>query len=549
MRAPSPGRYQGYLAGRFAVLGVLLAVAAAFQARRGGSPVPFSWFFGITGLSFGITLLSLAPLRLRKSLALWARIQPAWDVAYATALVFLSGGAFSPFVTLYPLVIVGAALLLQRRGALVAATASSLAYGLLVDLQYYGWLRPLNPFPLPEVDGEKLLFQLALSIVGFFAVALLAGYLAEELRRTGKRLEEAEAEVLDLEHLKDLILEGLGSGLVALDRAGRVRFHNRAAQDLLGRAGVPLAPGADLTPVFDLAGGSRNEVTLEGGLVLGYSVSPLTDRDDRPIGHLVIFQDLTRVKRMEEDLRRADRLAAVGRLAAGLAHEIRNPLGSLAGSVEVLRQSLRPEGDDAALFEIVLRETGRLNRLVANFLLYARPGRAEPRSVAFRDLVGEVGFFFAQGEGNEAFRLENRVPEGFRIEADPAQWEQVLLNLFRNAVEAAPRGVTVTVEAGEEAGTPWIRVADDGPGMPPDVAARAFEPFQSGKPGGTGLGLATVHRIAENHGATVELDTAPGRGTRFTFRFGTAHGHRSPVSTDRAKPDDRRSSSLRDPRP
>ena len=519
MTGPGSRRYQGYLAGRFAVLGVLLAVAAAFQARQGGSPVPFSWFFGLTGVAFGVTLLSLAPLRLGRSLATWARMQPAWDVVYATGLVFLSGGAFSPFITLYPLVIVGAALLLQRRGALVAATASGLAYGLLVDLQYYGWIRPLSPFPLPDVDAGSLLFQLALGLLGFYAVAFLAGHLAEELRRTGERLEVAEAEVLDLEHLKDLILESLGSGLAAVDFRGQVLFHNRSAQHLLARAGVPLEPEADLSRVFDLGGGDRNEVALAGGMVLGYSVSPLTDRTGRRIGSLLIFQDLTRVKRMEEALRRADRLAAVGRLAAGLAHEIRNPLGSLAGSVEVLRQTLSPQGDDAALFDIVLRETQRLNRLVTNFLHYARPSRSSLQELRLRDLVAEVGFFFAQGEGSMGFRLENRVPEGWMLRADRSQMEQLLLNLFRNSVEAAPEGVVVTVDAGEAPEGPWLRVSDDGPGMSPETAARAFEPFQSGKPGGTGLGLATVHRIAENHGAAVELDTEPGRGVRLTFRF------------------------------
>ncbi len=519
MSPPGPRRYQGYLAGRFAVLGVLLAVAAALQARQGEVLLPFSWFFGITGVAFGVTLLSLAPLRLGKDLEPWARFQPAWDVVYATGLVFLSGGAFSPFVTLYPLAIVGAALLLQRKGALAAATASGLAYGLLVDLQYYGWLRPLSPFPLPEVDTGNLLFQLALGILGFYAVAFLAGYLAEELRRTGERLVVAEAEVLALEHLKDSILESLGSGLAAVNPSGRVLFHNRSAQNLLSRAGVRLEPGAALNGVFDLGGGARNEVTLVDGRVLGYSVSPLTDRAGRRIGNILIFQDLTRVKRMEEALRRADRLAAVGRLAAGLAHEIRNPLGSLAGSVEVLRQTLSPQGEDAALFDIVLRETQRLNRLVTNFLHYARPGRSAPQELPLRDLVTEVGFFFSQGEGREGFHLQNRVPEGLVVRADRGQMEQLLLNLFRNSMEAAPAGVTVTVEGAASAEGPWLRVSDNGPGMCPETAARAFEPFHSGKPGGTGLGLATVHRIAENHGATVELDTGPGEGVRLTFRF------------------------------
>ncbi len=521
MNVPSPRRYQGYLAGRTAVLVVLLVLGAASQVRLGGHPAPFAWMFGLTAAGFGFTLLSLAPLRQgRRPGPGWARAQPALDVLYASGLVFLSGGGLSPFATLYPLAIVGSALLLYFRGALVTATASSLAYGLLVDLQYYGLLHPLNPFPLPQAQGPKLLFQLAFNLVAFYAVALLAGYLAEELRRTGERLEAAEAEVLDLEHLKESILQSLASGLVAVDPAGRALFFNRSAGALLERAGVDLRPGADMGAVFDLEGGARSEVVLEdGSLVLGYSVSPLFDRAGTRRGSILIFQDLTQVKRLEEELRRADRMAAVGRLAAGLAHEIRNPLGSLAGSVEVLGQSLEPEGEEAALLGIVLRETDRLNRLVTNFLHYARPGRLERSPVGLRSLVEEVGFFFCQGEGSRGFRLVNEVPQDLVLPADRAQMEQLLLNLFRNSKEAAPDGVTVTVAASREEGAVLLTVADDGPGMAPDEAERAFEPFFTRRNGGTGLGLATVHRVAENHGAGVSLETGPGLGAMFRFRF------------------------------
>ncbi|MHB8764908.1 MAG: two-component system sensor histidine kinase NtrB [Deferrisomatales bacterium] len=521
MDLPRSRSIQGYLLGRTVVLAALLALAALFLARRGGSQGLFLAFFGATGASFAFTLGSAVAVRRRGAGPTLARLQPAWDVAYATALIFLSGGAFSPFVSLYPMAIVGASILLHRKGALAVATASAVAYGVLVDLQFYGVVRPLNPFPLPEILGSNVALQLLFNLVAFYCVALLSGYLAEELRRTGARLEVAEAEVLDLEHLKDSILTSLSSGLVAVDRRGRELFHNQAAEDLLARAGVPLGPGAELSGAFDLKAGERSEARFASGRVtLGYSVSPLFDRRGRRGGSILIFQDVTRVKRLEQDLRRADRLAAVGRLAAGLAHEIRNPLASLAGSVEVLRQGAAPTGDDAVLFEIVLRETERLNRLVTNFLHYARPGRAEPTPVGLRDLVEETGFFFAQGDGRRGFRLVNRVPEGFELQGDRAQLEQLLLNLFRNSLEAAPGRVTVTVDAGVEGdGAPWFAVADDGPGMPSEVAAHAFEPFFTRKPGGTGLGLATVHRIAENHAATAALETGEGRGTTFRFRF------------------------------
>jgi two-component system sensor histidine kinase PilS (NtrC family) len=442
-------------------------------------------------------------------------------VAYATTLVYLSGGVFSPFASLYPLAIIGGAILLFRKGAVAIATASTLAYGLLVDLQFYGLIEPLNPFPLPLVAGGKVVPQLLFNVVAFYAVGLLSGYLAEELRRAGERLEVVEAEVRDLEHLQDSILHNLGSGLVAVDRQGCQAFHNSAAEALLARAGIELNPGTDLTDVFDLEDGERREVAFfDGRLTLGYTVSPLYDRGGQNIGSILIFRDLIDVKRLEEELRRSDRLAAVGRLAAGLAHEVRNPLASLSGSVEVLMQSVGSGDDSAALFEIVLRETERLNRLVTNFLHYARPSEAQRSAISLRDLVTETGFFFSQGKGRKGFTMENRVPSELRLSADRAQMEQLLLNLLRNSSEAAPDRVKVTVEAAKEGGTVIFSVRDDGPGMPVEVAEQAFEPFFTrNKAGGTGLGLATVHRIAENHGGSVTLEMAKGRGATFRFHL------------------------------
>ena len=514
-------RLQGYLAGRSTVLIALLILGSVFQAQKGGFALPFAWFFAGTAAAFGFTLVSSLALR-RRQPGIWASaLQPLWDVAYSTVLVYLSGGVFSPFASLYPLAIIGAAILLSRRGALFVAAASSLAYGVLSDLQFYGVVTPLNPFPLPATEGTKLLVQLTFNIGAFFAVALLSGYLAEEVRRTGEKLEAAEAEVLNVEHLKDSILHCLGSGLVALDGAGCELFHNHAAEAQLRRAGLPLVPGMNCSGLFELdrPGERREKSFRDGEVILGYSVSPLLDRGGTRRGDILIFQDLTEVKRLEHDLQRADQLAAVGRLAAGLAHEIRNPLASLSGSVEVLRESAEPDPEGSALFEIVLRETQRLNRLVTNFLHYARPESGERQRLPLHEFVAETGFFFSQGVDASRFRLHNEVPPDLSVLADRGQLEQLLLNLFRNSVEASPRGVTVTVAANGTDGWTEVVVGDDGPGMSDQIQRRAFEPFFSRREGGTGLGLATVHRVVENLEGTITLRSSPGEGAEFCVRI------------------------------
>lgn len=521
LSSASSRRLQGYLAGRCAVLCTVIALATAFWVRRGEFPLAPEWFFGLTAGAFGFTLASAAVLRRRWHIEGLARVQPLWDTAYATGLVYISGGALSPLASLYQLVVIGGAILFSRSGAVLLAGACSVAYGLLVDLQFYGVLGPPNALPIGVPGGSDLVLHLLFTIASLFAVALLTGFLAEELRRAGRRLAQVEAEFLDLEHLKDSILRSLPSGLVALDEEDRELFHNRAAEELLLRAGVRLDSRKLLEDVFERGEGGRKEVVLEGGkVVLGYTVSPLFNREGQARGNILIFQDLTQVKRLENELRRADRLAAVGRLAAGLAHEIRNPLASLSGSVEVLGQNLNPAGEDGELFRIVLRETARLNRLVTDFLHYARPDRGRRSEVELRSLVDEVAFFFLQGEGKEGFQLTNLIPGGTTMTADRGQLEQLFLNLFRNSVEACADGIKVTVDARQEqAGAVSLLVRDDGPGLSREVSARAFEPFYSTKQNGTGLGLATVHRIVENHGGSVRLESEAGQGTSFHFSF------------------------------
>lgn len=448
-------------------------------------------------------------------------IQPAWDVVFATALLYVSGGWLSPFVLLFPFAIIGAAILLHRSGALATATAASLAYGLLVALQVNGLLHPLNPFDLEWGSaGMGLTQQLVFHILAFYSVAFLSGHLAEELRRAGQRLEQARGEIVHLEQLQQAMLRSMSGGLLAFDTGGRILFVNTAGREMLAAAGVDASDAEAVGRVFNIGKMGRDTAEVRSTpYVFGYTVSSLHGTDGIPLGTILSFQDLTELRRLEEELARSDRLAAVGRLAAGLAHEIRNPLASLSGSVEMLRASAAAGERDRQLLSIVAREADRLNHLVSDFLLYARPAQTRLLPFDFAEFLDDMSFFFRQGEGRDCFRLVNEVAKGTPLRADREQMEQLFLNLFRNSAEAAPQGVTVTVAAQRTRGAFFFTVSDDGPGVPPHVASTVFEPFISTKPEGTGLGLAMVHRIAQNHKGTVTLEASPQGGASFRFRF------------------------------
>lgn len=506
----------GYLVGRFAVLGILMPLAALYMNRHTGvEEATFRGFFLLTAGAFLFTLITSLLVRARQPGRSLMAAQCVWEVLYATALIYLSGGFFSPFIFLYLLSIVGAAMILSRQGAMATATLAAIAYALLSFLQMKGIVSPLNPFLVEMPGGASLLIRLSFHVVAFFAVAFLSGHLAEELRSAGESLEKAQDEILALEDLQAAILQSMGSGLIALDSRGQVMLFNSSAEILMARVGLSPARYGEL---FGLDPSARHEVEVPGssGFIIGYSVFPLSDRNGRNIGKILTFQDLTEFRKLEKELRRADRMAAVGRLAAGLAHEIRNPLASLSGSVQLLETSLAEEHSELGiLFGIIQKETERLNHLVTDFLGYARPGDIRLSVFRLAEFFQEVGFFFSQGEGRDRFAMTLEMPSELQIEADREQLESLVLNLFRNSIEAAERQVNVKVCAAKMNDSIVLTIEDDGPGMPREIYERAFEPFVSGKQNGTGLGLSTVHRIVQGHRGTISIENTLGKGVLF----------------------------------
>ena len=551
------GRLRYLALARIAFATFLLVAAVAVRLGWGGTEGErLGPLYGFTAAVYALSLLYLALWRVAPP-RLLGYCQVLADVGCVTALIYLGGGADSAFTFLYFPVIIAASALLLRRGGMLAASASAAALGLLLGLQLHGCIPAPGAAPLPNVS--RLLYGALIHTAAFFLVAALTSYLAEEARASARKLTAKQQEVARLEVFNRYVVQSMTSGLVTTDTERRVTSLNLAAGHILGvnEDGVLGAPLAELLPEVDgrleeLANEgertSRNDLTFrraDGGEVqLGFSVSPLRGGAGEMIGHVLIFRDLTRLRQMEDRLRQLDRLAAVGELAGGIAHEIRNPLAAISGGVQMLQaenarldthldgagpENCRLENrrlENQRLMEIVLREVSRLNGLVADFLLFARPGSRPRQRLDLSGVVAEaidaaVAAAAAQ-RPPEGVSVERDVPEGLWLEASPEEMRQVVSNLVRNALEAMPEGGRLRVEGqaqeGQEGQEGQVRlcVCDTGCGISRDDLGHIFSPFFTRKERGTGLGLAIVHAIVEHHGGRIEVESAPG-ATTFTI--------------------------------
>ncbi|HTR55701.1 MAG TPA: ATP-binding protein [Kofleriaceae bacterium] len=474
----------------------------------------------VSSIVFGVLLRrKLAPQRV-------ARPMLANDLVLTSALVYVTGGVLSPYAFLYALTIVSAGALLYRRGALVVAIASLAAY---VAVALLAWRRVIDVPMSGEIQpwaqsGLELVRSLAITGAALVGVGTLAVIFGDQLQRGAETLATTRRAAGELLALHQDIVRSLSSGLVTLTPDGRVLTANHAAGEILRRPVGELVdkPLEAVIPGFAaaLSGETRRaDITIAakgGDLTIGATVSPLRDARDQVIGRVINFQDLTELRRLEQHARRAERLATVGHLAAGVAHEIRNPLASISGSIELLRSSPQASEDDRTLMAIVQREVQRLNVLIGDLLDYANPRPAHPVDFDLGVMVDEVVQVARGDRAFEAVELTCSVDAPLPVHADPAKLRQVVWNLVRNAAEAAAGGGKhVRVEArtagGDEA---RVAVEDDGPGMTEELLARVFEPFFTTKATGTGFGLATSHAVVAELGGRIDVDTAPGRGTR-----------------------------------
>lgn len=516
-----------YLASRVGVITLLLSGAALFYLRGHVESQAAPLLFVLLGLSYFQALLSLLLLRWVQKYSFFTQLQLVWDLLFVTILIFVTGGLNSVFSFGYLLVIVSASLLLNRRNTLFAAASAAILFGGLLDLQYFGYLNWLGGRSL-ESSGS-FLYAVFVHVIAFFLTALLSGTLAERWRLSEVKLQRKQIDYEELAKLNTTILTHINSGLLMTNNRGRIRSINRAASEIIGQSleDVYDREISDLLPDLILFKNGRYNLVsrAEGRFVkgdgaegiIGYASTQMLDRKSNDIGMLVTFQDLTKLRRIENDLHRADRLAAVGRLASGMAHEIRNPLASISGSVQLLLEDEKVNQEDRRLMGIVVREADRLSELLTDFLLFARPKSPSPEEVDISLVLDELAELLNADVRFDKIQIKRNYQAGSRMFVDRSQIRQALWDLAINAAEAMNGVGVLRLGAAMENGC--LYVEDTGPGISEHLRPQVCDPFFSTKEKGTGLGLATVYSIVEAHGGTLEIADGQQMGARINLYF------------------------------
>ena len=471
-----------------------------------------------------------------------AYAQVLGDLLIVTGIVHSTGGIESNFSFLYVISIISASIILFGRGGLLAATVASVLYGALVQALYLGAIRAYPAAAQPTavvLPSQVVAYTIFLNVFAFYTVALLTSYLSESLRLAGRRLEEASDSLADLEAFSQTIIDSITSGLMTTDIEGRINFFNEAAANILvvdSQQAIGQEVKALLGELDDfldrlkakLAG--RRYLRMEGAylnrrgeeLYLGMSVSYLLIDGDKKSGFLFIFQDLTEIKRLEREVRLKENLATMGEMAAGMAHEIRNPLASISGSVQVLAEAEELTEEQKRLMDIIVRESERLSGTLTEFLAYARPPRFEPDQIDLRRVVEETATLLRHSsEVLPEHQIALDLPENpVMLFADPNQMKQITWNLARNALQAMPDGGRLEMAlARNGSGGVVMTFRDQGIGISGGEVHKVFEPFSGSFKRGSGLGLAIVYRIVKDYNGLIQVDSVASKGTVISVHF------------------------------
>ena len=535
---------------RFVIITFVFAIDYAIEQI---SPSPsgahsIEYLGGFVILWYILNLFFLIYNQISLDYSLQAHLQLLADIFIITSIVHVTGDLESNYFSLYLVAIILAAILLPRSRVFMVAGVSFILMGGLLELAHLPELYPgfAGRYPAAaalmnsssaQVDLGTLQVKILASLFGFFAVAYLAGFLAETLRKTGAELRARRGQVASLQAVNENVIRSMRDGLITTDLEGVVTELNPAGAEILGcgRDSALAEPIGrilgGLGPRTDgfrrlVSGQGRMEVEFQhpsgGKRVLGVSVSHLVIPESGMAGYIYSVQDLTIQKRLEERFRLRDRMATLGRLAAGIAHEIRNPLASISGSAKVLETMGDIDDDERKLLAIVSRESERLNKLVSDFLLYSREQRFEFCEVDVVTLIEETLLLLQhRADFPKGVTIERNLPRhAVHVPADADKLRQVFWNVCDNALKAMKDGGTLTVEVRSgRRDVVGIVFRDSGIGMPPAQLEKLFEPFQPAFSEGTGLGLAIVYQIVEGHGGHIQVESTQGKGSEFVIEL------------------------------
>ncbi len=501
-------------------------------------PFSFSPIYFLIALQYFFSIFYLLFLLREKAVQGVVLFQLFIDGLFVTGVVYFTGGIESFFSYLYFLIIMASGILFFRAGGLFSALYAGMLYALLLWLQgtgkipfYYGLKEAPSFF-----SHRYLYYQIVMNGLGFLFVGYLSGVFAEQAQKQRSQIESQKKNIDQLEELNRTVIENLDMGLITLSRENKILSINPAGEKILGRKSkelvhqplITLFPhleeGFDLNDTID---GKRMEatyVTPEGSVTtLGFSFNRVKENRSIGIGRLFSFKDISQIKIMEEHLRQVDRLALMGKMAAGIAHEVRNPLASISGSIQVLKDDYKEKGTGERLLNIISREVSKLDSLMTDFLAFTKPIQVIQTRLDISDVIKEtVDLVKRNRQFSPAITWKLEIDPDLFLKISAGELSQILWNLLLNALQAVPSDGEICLTARKrqtDDHRDWIeiKVRDNGPGISEEDRKKIFEPFFTTKDRGTGLGLSIVQKLVSDHGGHINLESFLGKGTEFTI--------------------------------
>ena len=499
-------------AGRLLLLVLFLTITLFFSRTHKDALVVYGYPLIIAGAMI-MTVVFAVWYRSGKYKAILRYAQIVFDTIFITVAIMVTGGIDSPFVFLYPVSIIAACLQAGRTGGTVGAILSTISFATIIIL--------LPPPLIPPAELAKTFF---LNMAAFSATAYLGRELVRQMSTAEKELIAATRHLKQSKEIQQYLADSIEAGIVVEDRDGRVILWNKAAEKITGtpRTKALSRRLREVMPALAAIGGSpsdkRLEMEFEGPdgerRIIGMSLFELKDAGGGPLGHGIIFQDITEERRQAAHYQRIDRLVALGEMAAGLAHEIRNPLASISGVAQFMKEQKLVESQGEKLLELMERECNRLSRLTENFLQYAKPTRGELDKVNLREEIEGVVELIGKRKGLPQAEVEIEIDASLEASLDRTQFRQVVHNCLLNAFQAVEEtGGRIVVRGSMDGDRLELSIEDNGRGIPKELRDRIFDPFFTTRKDGTGLGLSIVHNIVISWGGEISVESEEGRGT------------------------------------